>query len=59
MQTWCKLGLQPTHISIGVKCTNLNGTRLRRYLVISKAYHQKDVKSVNKLIIDLTMSIRV
>ena len=59
MQTWCKPGSRPIHISIGVKCTDLDGTRLRRYLVVSNAYPYKDVGSVEKLIIDLTIFNRV
>ena len=59
MQTWCKPSLCPIHISIGVKGTDLDGARLRRYLVVSKANPQKDVGSVEKLIMYLTMSKRV
>ena len=59
MQTWCKPSLRLIHIFIGVKGTDLDGARLRRYLVVSKAYPQKDVGSVKKLIMNLTMSNRV
>ena len=59
MQTWCKPSSRPIHISIGVKGTNLDATRLRRYPIVSKAYPQKDMGSVEKLIMDLTMSNRV
>ena len=55
-QIWYKPSLQPIYISIGVKGTNLDGTKFKRYLTIYKAYPQKDVGSVEKLIIYLTMS---
>ena len=59
MRTWCKPGLRPVHILIGVKGTDFDGTRLRRYHAVSKAYPQKDVGSVEKLIMDLIMSNKV
>ena len=59
MRICCKLGLRPIHISIGVKGTDLDGTRLRRYPAVSKAYPQKDVGTNEKQIINLTMSIKV
>ena len=34
MWMWCKLGLQPIYISIGVKGTDLDGTKLKRYLAV-------------------------
>ena len=39
--------------------TNLNGTKFKRYLAIFKAYPQKDVGNIEKLIINLTMSKKV
>ena len=53
----CKLSLQPLHISLGVKGTNLEDTRLGIYAATSKAYLQKDIENDEKLIIDLIMSI--
>ena len=44
---------------MGVKGTNLNEIKLRRYLIVSKEYPKKDVGSVEKLIMDLNMSNRV
>ena len=54
---YCKLSLQPLHISLGVKRTNLEDTRLGMYVETFKAYLQKDIGSDEKLIIDLIMSI--
>ena len=59
MRICCKLGLRPIYISIVVKGTNLDGTRLRRYPAVSKAYPQKGIGNNEKQIINLTMSIKV
>ena len=57
IRTWFYPNLLLVRISIRVK--SLDETRFRRYPTFSKAYPQKNVRIVDKLIIDLIMSIRV
>lgn len=55
MCIWCKLGLHPFYISKGVLGTELDGTMLRRYMVVSKAWPQNKIGKFEYLIINLTI----
>ena len=55
----CRLGFRPDHNSRGVLDIDLDGTRFSMYIAVSKAYPQKDIGDLEKLIIDLIISKRV
>ena len=40
---WFKLGLRPDHNYVGVFRTDLDGTKFKRYIAVSKAYPQNEI----------------
>ena len=40
---WFKLGLRPDHNSVGVFGTDLDGTKFKMYIAVSKAYPQNEI----------------